>query len=213
MPSSHKHTARSVVDAFYKAEREYMSAPADQRDDRLRWLQIHHGFTAMQAALGELIWDSVWNPVFQDSEVRQLSSNVMTPDAGDETHALLLKFCDITPGSSRKNNAYYEALQFLLFLRQLDPSLNRFNKLVTFVAVIENEFLRLLLERDKRALLILAHWLALMSDIRQWWIGARCKSECIACTTFLMHDRDERVRALLEFPARSVGIVLTRVES
>ena len=166
----------------------------------------------MQAELGDVIWESVWNPVFQDSDIKQPSGKIMTPEAGDETHALFLELSEITPESSVETNPYYEALEFLLFIRQLKPSVNRFNKLVTFVAVIEGEFLRLLLERDGVALLILAHWLALMSEIKQWWISARCKSECTAITTFLMHDQDERVRTLLRFSARTVGIVLTRGE-
>ena len=190
----------------------FLYAPPDQRDDCLRWLQIHHGFTAMQAALGEAIWGSVWNPVFMDSEVREHAVDILVPEAGDNTHRLFLKVCGITPQSSRKNNPYYEALQFLLFLRQFRPDMNRFNKLITFVAVIENDFLRLLLGREKRALVILAHWLALMSQLKQWWIGVRCKSECAAIITFLMHDSDESIRGLLRYPAKTIGIVLTSVD-
>ena len=191
----------------------FIYTPADRRDTGLRWLQIHHGFTAMQAALGELIWESVWSPVFRDSDIKRFCPDIMSPDADDKTHHLFVELCKITHESSRKNNTYYEALQFLLVLRQLDPDTNRFNKLVTFVAVIENEFLRLLLDRDKRAVLILAHWLALMSEMRQWWISARCRSECTAIVTFLMPDRDERIRSLLEYPAKAVGMVLTEAES
>lgn len=190
----------------------FIYAPPDQRNNCLRWLQIHHGFTAMQATLGNVIWGSVWSPVFMDSEVREHAVHIMVPEAGDNTHSLFLEICEVTPQSSLKNNPYYEALQFLLFLRQLEPGTNRFNKLITFVAVIEREFLRLLLEREKRALLILAHWLALMSEMKQWWISVRCKSECVAITTFLMHDSDERTRILLTYPAKTVGIVLTSVE-
>jgi hypothetical protein len=187
----------------------FIYASPDRREDSLIWLQIHHGFTAMLAAMGDVIWGSVWNPVFRDSDITKSFTAILSPETGDETHALFLELCEITPASTLGNNAYHEALQFLLALRQLEPSGNRFNKLVTFVAVIEHDFRRLLLQRDKRALLILAYWLAMMSDLGQWWIGLRCKSECLAITTFLMHDQDKRIRALLRFPARAAGIEIT----
>jgi len=56
---------------------------------------------------------------------------------------------------------------------------------------------------------LLVHWLALMSEIQQWWISGRSRLECIAITTFLMHERDERVRKLLVYPAKTVGILLS----
>ncbi|KIW26496.1 uncharacterized protein PV07_09587 [Cladophialophora immunda] len=192
--------------------KSFVYAPAGQRRECLRWLTIQHGFNALYAELGEVIWGSVWNPVFTDSDFKELASMVMTPEAGDETHALFLELCEITPKSSTQNNPYYEALEYLLFLRQFKPSMKTFNKLVTFVAVVEGDFLRLLLSREKRALLILAHWLTLMIGVEQWWSSGRCKSECIAITTFLMHDQDERVRALLRFPAETVGIDPTTLE-
>jgi hypothetical protein len=188
----------------------FIYAPRESRRECLAWLRIQHGFMALRAQLGEVIWDSIWNPVFQDSEISQLAPDYMTAKAGDETHGLFLEICEATEGSSRRTNPYYEALQHLLYFRRLKPSSTTFNKLITFVAVIENEFLHLLLDRDTRALLILAHWLAMMGELGQWWMSVRCKSECTAITMFLMHDRDERIRELLRYPARTLGIVLMR---
>ncbi|KIW94553.1 uncharacterized protein Z519_04529 [Cladophialophora bantiana CBS 173.52] len=185
--------------------KSFVYAPAEHRRERLRWLTIQHGFNALYAELGEVIWRSVWNPVFTDSDFKELAATVMTAEAGDETHVLFLELCEIVPGSSTDNNPYYEALEHLLFLRRLKPGMKTFNKLVTFVAVVEGDYLQLLLSREKRALLILAHWLALMIGVEQWWSSGRCKMECTAITAFLMHDQDERVRALLRFPAESAG--------
>ncbi|OAG37768.1 hypothetical protein AYO21_08011 [Fonsecaea monophora] len=190
----------------------FVYAPAERRSECLRWLTIQHGFNALYAELGEVIWGSVWNPVFTDSDIKELASTIMTAEAGDDIHALFLELCEVTPDASSQNNPYYEALEHLLFTRRLKPGMNTFNKLVTFVGSVEGDFLQLLLCRDKRALLILAHWLALMIGLDQWWSSARCKNECVAITTFLMHDQDERVRALLRFPAQLVGIDLMAVE-
>jgi hypothetical protein len=198
-----------LAEAVPDASKSFLFAPEEKRRAELRWLQIHHGYTALQAALGRQLWTSMWNPVFLDSDVKRMSTSILTPDAGDESHKMFLELCEITPASSRKNNPYYEALQFLLVLRKLPAGGNRFNKLVVFVAVVEDKYLELLLQRDARALVILAHWLALMTEVNQWWISGRCRSECVAITTVLMHETDERIRALLKHPARTVGIVLT----
>ncbi|KIX94000.1 uncharacterized protein Z520_10337 [Fonsecaea multimorphosa CBS 102226] len=190
----------------------FVYAPAGQRRECLRWLTLQHGFNALYAELGEVIWGSIWNPVFMDSDFKELASTAMTAEGGDETHALFLELCQVTLESSYENNPYYEALEHLLFLRRLKPGMKSFNKLITFVAVVEGDFLQLLLCREKRALLILAHWLALMMRVEQWWSNGRCENECMAITTFLMHDQDERVKALLRFPAEIVRIDLTTVE-
>jgi hypothetical protein len=50
--------------------------------------------------------------------------------------------------------------------------------------------------------------LAMMSGLQSWWISGRSRTECCAIVTFLLHDRDERVKQLLEYPARTVGIML-----
>ena len=198
------------TEALPDPSNSFVYAPMAERKERLGWLPIQHGFKAVQAELGEVIWKSAWKPVFMDADVKKYAK-LMTPEAGDKTHAIFLELCEIEQGSSVQNNPYYESLQFLFFLRRLKPGRSSFNKLVTFVAVIEKDYLRLLLEREKRALLILVHWLALLSEIEQWWASSRCTSECIAIVTFLMHDRDARVRELLKFPARMVGICLTSV--
>lgn len=201
-----------LTDSLPDPSKSFVFAPPEQRDEFLKWITIHHGFKAIQAELGDLVWQSVWNPVFYDSDFKDTAPRFTDPDAGDETHALFLDLCEITDESSPESSAYYEPLEYLLFVRQLPPSVNRFNKLVTFVATIEGQYLALLLKRDKRALLILVHWLALMSEIQQWWISGRVRAECVAITTFLMHDRDERMRRLLVFPARTVGLRLCEVE-
>lgn len=197
-----------LADALPDPSKSFVYAPSEQRDQRIKWLTIQHGFKVMQEQLGDLLWKSIWSPVLRDSDFKQNAPSISIMDTGssDETHTLFLDLCEITESSSPDDNPYLGALEYMLVLRQLKPNMNNFNKLVTFVTNIEGRYLQLLLDRDKRALLILAHWLALMSEIQQWWISGRTRTECIAIVTFLMHDRDERVRKLLEYPARTVGL-------
>lgn len=198
-----------LADPSSDSSQNFVYAPAEKRYDCIRWLTIQHGFQALWAELGEYVWESVWNPVLRDADIKQIAPRFPDPVAGDEVHALFLELCEVDEQSSPEDNPYYTPLEHLLFLRRLQPTMNSFNKLITLVETIDDRFQRLLVVRDKRALLILAHWLALMDELHQWWISGRSRVECTAIITFLMHDRDERVRKLLIYPAKSVGIQLT----
>ncbi|KAL2427276.1 hypothetical protein ABEF95_011005 [Exophiala dermatitidis] len=197
-----------LTDHLPNPGKSFVYAPPDERPKRTKWLTIQHGFEALRDELREQVWDSMWKPVLMDANISQSAPLVCVAPNEDEVHALFLDMCQVSTHSSADNNPYYTALTHLLFLRQLEPTMNTFNKLITFVGIIHGKYYRLLLERDKPALLILAHWLALMTELRQWWISGRSKSECIAITTFLKFDQDKTVRKLLEYPARVVGLAV-----
>ncbi|KEF51002.1 uncharacterized protein A1O9_12928 [Exophiala aquamarina CBS 119918] len=184
----------------------FVFAPADQREARLTWLFIASGFQGLWSALGDNIEYSVWLPVLQDSDLKNFKSRTLMQPSGDETHDLFLELCEAETATTAEENPYYPTLESLLYLRRMSPSKNAFNKLVNFLGVIDHKLHRRLIIRDKRALLILAHWLGLMCEIQQWWISGRSQAECLAITTFLMDDPDIRVRKLLEYPARIAGI-------
>jgi hypothetical protein len=188
--------------------KSFVYAPVHQREACLAWLSINAGFQALWHALGDNVEYSVWMPVLQDSEIKNFKPPALLQTPGDETHNLFLELCEIDITTTVEESPYYAPLESLLFLRQLSLDMNSFNKLVNFVGRLDYRYHRLLIRRDKRALLILAHWLALMCEIQQWWISGRSKIECLAITTFLMHDPDIRIRKLLEYPASITGILV-----
>lgn len=197
-----------MTDPVPDPSQSFVYALPERRPECIRWLTIHHGFQALWGQLEDMVWESVWSPVLRDADFKQNAPLLLPAPADDKVHTLFLELCEVNEHCSPENNALHAPLECLLCLRRLKPSMNTFNKLITFVGTIDQRYYRLLLARDKRALVILAHWLALMTEIHQWWISGRSKAECSAITTFLMFDRDERVKELLEYPARIVGIVL-----
>ncbi|KIX06667.1 uncharacterized protein Z518_04643 [Rhinocladiella mackenziei CBS 650.93] len=197
-----------LADPMPDPSKSFVYAPSEKRDEYMKWLTIQHGFQALWLELGETLWESIWSPVLRDSDLKPVAPLFLDVPEGDEEHALFLELCEVTKETSREENPFYTPLEYLLFLRLLRPSMNIFNKLITFVGVIDDRFYNLLRIREKRALIILAHWLARMSEIQQWWISGRSRTECIAIITFLMYDQDERIRRLLAYPAKSVGLPL-----
>lgn len=106
---------------------------------------------------------------------------------------------EITESSTIANNPYHAPLRLLAPLLQIEAGIPNFTKLITFMGRMGLQFHALLIEREARALLILAYWLALMSKIPQWWIVGRAKHECAAIGTLLRNHPDPRLLALLEF--------------
>lgn len=186
----------------------FVYTSSDKREGCLQWLAIHQGFHVIWNELGDLVWQSIWCPVLKDADFKYIAPPFPDFHRKDKVYTLFLEFCDISEQSTARDNPYYIPLEYLLFFRQLEPCINNFTKLVTFVGHMGDRFQKLLLKRERRALLILAHWLAMMSELQQWWISGRSRAECCAIVTFLLHDRDERVKQLLAYPARTVGIVL-----
>lgn len=83
-----------------------------------------------------------------------------------------------------------------------------FAPLMAFMGRLAGPFQQLLIQRDSAALLVVAYWLALMIRLQLWWIQERAYQECIAIVIFLKNNKTPRVRRMLEFPAKAVGIDL-----
>jgi hypothetical protein len=66
-------------------------------------------------------------------------------------------------------------------------------------------FVDLLERHDTRALLLFAHWLALMCSIDQWWSRRRTTRECRTICEILVKQMGVEDLHLLERPARACG--------
>jgi len=164
------------------------------------------GYQAVCRSLGDLVLQSIWGPVMQDAGYVVLPFWKYLQE--DRTRTLFLDLCGITEQSSPEDNPFYVPLGHLLSYRHLGPCLNNFAKLIAFVGKLDGKFKELLLRLEKRALLILAHWLAMMTRTQQWWISQRSATECRSIVGYLMRDEDKRVRTLLEYPAAMVSVSL-----
>ncbi len=192
--------SRQSFNSSSPSSSSFVFAPAGpQTATALNWLTVQSGVKSLLIAFQPHIPTSIWFPVFMDSDDREGTFFDEHPGADDLPPAFAA-LCNITPTSTIRNNPYHAPLRLLAPLLRLEPGLQTFTKLITFMGRIPIEFQHLLKEKDARALLILAYWLALMSRIDQWWIVGRARSECQAICTFLWDKSDERIRGLLRFP-------------
>ena len=93
-------------------------------------------------------------------------------------------------------------------LLKLNASIATFGKLITFMGRTRPEFLSSCAKRTIEHFSYSSYWFALMSNVKQWWIVGRVKSECIAICTYLRDDptTDNRILDLLGFPAPSLWV-------
>ena len=190
----------------------------DARWAAMEWLTIQSGFKLLLNQLERYLGESVWLPVFMDADPEQPLTTPVGIDNGsetdiDEVEKLLCQFCGITIQSTPEDNVYYSTLETIICVRRLRPMRAAlFNKLITLMGRISPEMKKLLWMRDTAALLILCHFLSMMSELKQWWITARARSECHAIMVYLLDqnrkdDDAARIRTVLAEPVEVMGFV------
>jgi hypothetical protein len=113
----------------------------------------------------------------------------------------LARLCDLKEDSSAENNIYHSLVRTLTPLLLLDSSAEDFTVLIAFIGRNWSMLKPLLLQRDSRALLLLAYWFGQIGQIGQWWIEDRARSECRAIVRHLSLLEDVELTDLLGFPA------------
>jgi hypothetical protein len=204
------HLARQsflLDDGALEFPKSFVKVPPEQTASAVHWFTVQSGIKSLLIAFQPYIRQSIWFPVFRESDDNRGTFFDERPGAEGLTPALA-EFCGITETSTIANNPYHAPLRLLAPLLQLEAGIQTFTKLITFMGRMDARFHGLLIKKDTRALLLFSYWLALISKVDQWWIVGRAKHECVAICRFLRNDPDPRLRALLEFPANTCGIDL-----
>jgi hypothetical protein len=173
-------------------------------------LTIQSGFKVLLDQLRPFLKTSIWLHVLEDAGINP--SLPAYNEAHDDVERILCDFCNISGDSTLENNPYYGSLATILHFRKLRPvKQSMFNKLIRVIGRLTHDMKRLLWLRDIAALLVLAHWLTLMSGLDRWWITQRARREVRAIVVYL-RSRDvdlgtaQRLRTVLKEPASLVGL-------
>ncbi|KAK5135350.1 hypothetical protein LTR08_005292 [Meristemomyces frigidus] len=102
-------------------------------------------------------------------------------------------------------NPYASVLARLERMMLIEPTHEKIDRYLAFIATLEPSFIELLRQMETRALLILAYWCASLSLIQQWWTGPSARAECRRICAFLAPNPDPAVQGLLKFPAATCG--------
>lgn len=169
--------------------------------NRLGWLELQLGLKPLLLATKSFRHQSLLQPMFaaSDDEHKTFSTDTTSlervPEGWTELISCSLDHCSMDAGhGSGKEEATYdqvlaEPVRILAETERLHPSEENTFRYVQFAGKIGPEFLRLLYERDERALWIFGYWLGLLGRMGMWWSSRRVKRDWVAIRTFLIDTK------------------------
>lgn len=183
---------------------------------RLFWVEMQVYACKIFNVFSEYVKDSIWAPTFMEhgpESFRPQSLAELTKEGADGIPQTLAELCDIGPHSSARNNPYHMALRHmnLIILGMERSSPHLYNLIICFIGQIQPDFRLLLIDKDERALLIFAYWLALMYDMGLWWTAGRARNEGMAICMVLDKSTEPNIKTLMQFPAKKFGYKMSSV--
>ena len=185
--------------ADWKDDEEEM----ERRRPSWQWLRIQMGIKDLLIQTRPFHAESIWMPMFTAT-----NTFAITETPHNDLDSRLARFCGITSSSTSETCPYFDFYTQLAPLVTRMPSVYYLRLYTNAVGGINYGFIEMLEKEDSKAMMLFAHWLALMCSCVSWWITRRTSRECwMICWIF-----DERVkgdnRMLLERPVQACGYVL-----
>lgn len=176
----------------------------------LNWLMMQFGVKYILSYAAPYLEQSIWRKLFlfPSDEMQILADH--TPGR-EGLHSELADLCGIDDTTTEEDNPYHYALRMLSPLLKLDSCRGSIDKLGSFPVRLLPQFTNLLLQKDAKALVILAFWLGKVCLLKHQFFHTRFSSECIAICMYLENSDDHRILKLLEFPAECCGYLLRHV--
>ena len=182
---------------------------ADWRDDDVdikrgrpswQWLRIQMGLKDILIETKPFHADSIWLPMF-------IATNtfVITEPPSNDLDTRLAAYCGIDSTSTEANCPYFEFARLLSPLVTREPSVQYLGLYTNAIGGLDYRFVELLEREDSRAMVLFAHWLALMMCVDAWWLTRRTRRECWMMCRILDGRLVGRDRVLLVRSAGACG--------
>jgi hypothetical protein len=191
-------TTSMLINGIAFCEAEYRED--ERRAPPFRWLRVQLGLAQLLAITSPFHPESMWRWMFDASNAFQ----ILEPPTNDLGRQIA-SFCGVTPDMSEEESIYAAPCQWLEPIVTRPPNKQYLLLYTRFIGSITNAFVDLLEERDEKALMIFAHWLALICSIDEWWAERRAKRECWKCCDALIGRLKGADLELIEFPAMACG--------
>ncbi|KAI5362348.1 Putative zn(2)-C6 fungal-type DNA-binding domain, fungal transcription factor [Septoria linicola] len=163
---------------------------------RLDWLSMQMGLTPLVHSTTPYHSESLLRPVWHYAAYIRDGSRGLPPD--------MLRLCGIHKGAKNlQRNPYWHALQSLAPLMLVERETKNLIKYLSCLSGFNKKFFARAQVNDHIALLILAYWFGLMCYVDFWWYRRRVLRDTTALCMYLEAHGDERIRALLDFPAEA----------
>ncbi|CCD55730.1 similar to transcription factor Cys6 [Botrytis cinerea T4] len=125
-----------------------------------------------------------------------------------ETSRALHRLFEEENNSKSFKDSYERPLRHLCQLIRLGTDQDTVCTFMSFVGELPESFIKLLDQKDPRALLILCYWSALLSQKYYWWVRDPATAVCGRLCAYLDRIPDEGIRSLLYYPASLCGYTM-----
>jgi hypothetical protein len=191
--------------AFCAADyRDNVRPPLEERrksGQEWNWLRTQSGLSCLLTRTTPYRKDSIWDIMFSAIDEMKVDEEEEFTDLGQR----LKNFCGFDENSSEATSPCFELADWLDPLVSRGPDLKYLGMYLRSIGAMSLEFIDLLEKGNTHALLLFAHWLALMSSIDQWWCTRRIITECQSICEVLAKRLEGESIKLLEAPAKACG--------
>jgi hypothetical protein len=199
-------TTAMLLNSLVSTKGEYFDGNQNRNTGELRWgwLRFQIGITDLLMRTKPYHPQSIWLPMFLSSKQRLPIS-----DRRSDLDRQLAELCGIDQDSTAEDNPYFDFWVQLapLVIRAPGPQYMRWY--VEAMGGVDLRFIELLEKQDIPALMLFAHWAALMSSLESWAVSRSLNKICWKiCKNLQLRMKISELH-LLGIPAEAVGFSLS----
>lgn len=198
-------TTSMLLNSLVSSSEGYLEDSQNEDTGQLQWgwLRFQIGITDLLMRTKPFHPQSIWLPMFLTSKQR-----LAIGDPCNKLDDQLAEFCNIDQDTKAEDNPYFDFWEQLapLVVRVHGPQYMRWY--VEAAGGIDLHFIELLEKEDAPALILFAHWAAMMCCLGTWAVSRRLKKICWKICETLQPRLKASDLYLLEIPASTVGYLL-----
>ncbi|OKL57879.1 hypothetical protein UA08_06709 [Talaromyces atroroseus] len=185
----------------YDPELAWPMAPST--DSSLGWMEMHKGVYTVYKMASPGDPGGMFHAIINDPQYTFLK-NKWDEDTREGTEDIPPQFvalCDLDPSSNAQNNPYHATVRGLAAIWDMECTQDTALRFISIISLMRPEMSALLMQKDARALLLLAYWFTKMFHVH-WWFQQRCFVECAAICMYLKryYHSDPLIMDMVQYP-------------
>ncbi|KAK9368582.1 hypothetical protein V1509DRAFT_623327 [Lipomyces kononenkoae] len=169
----------------------------------LDWMDMHKGISVIYRLVSPVGPGGMFHDLIADPN-HSFLVNKWIEDKRDGIEGIPPQFvtlCGLTPASNVHNSPYHATVRALAAIWDMECTPLTGFRFITFISLLQPEMKALLVQKDPRALVLLAYWYTKIFNLHFWW-HQRAVIECAAICIYLKryHYLDPLVMDMLQYP-------------
>jgi hypothetical protein len=182
----------------------------DPESSDMEWLRMSEGKASVWVIADPMRPDSVFYPLAEEfarfEREYAISASIQSgKQCLSGIPSAFVKLFELDDMERVEMNPYYYAVHIVVDVLHKKCDQSTIVRFLSFISHMQQEFKKLLGQKDPKALLLLAYWYAKMYTI--WWMQRRAILECQAICQYLErhYGNDVTLLELLQFPKMTMS--------